>query len=431
MNSAPRVLVISHAHPDFSLGGGELAAYMQWQEMRRRGIPAMFLARCAEFAGHPGAPFAARSADGMDLLFGVPPVNHFRHSQPQSRVVFESFRELLENFKPTAIHFHHYVHLGLEFIREARKYSKSVTIAVTLHEFLAICHAQGQMLKTSGLLCNKAAPLDCHVCFPDISPQDFFMRELFVKSFFSLVDCFLCPSTFLRDRYVAWGLPPEKMVVLENGQAPQPIEPEVKEPNIERRFVVLGQQSKLKGTLVLLDAVRLLSPSARQKIRVEIHGSIQWATDDFKKDFARKMEELGDTVRLCGPYMPEHVTGILRRNGWLVVPSIWWENSPLVIQEAFAAGRPVICSNVGGMAEKVQPGKGGFHFRVNNAADLAARMEYCAGDPAVWESLCQELPKPPSVQETVDRLMLLYARTTSTAETPKNPMRKENPSLNR
>ena len=42
---------------------------------------------------------------------------------------------------------------------------------------------------------------------------------------------------------------------------------------------------------------------------------------------------------------------------WVVVPSIWWENSPLVIQEAFGYGRPVICSDIGGMAEKVTDGR--------------------------------------------------------------------------
>ena len=99
-----------------------------------------------------------------------------------------------------------------------------------------------------------------------------------------------------------------------------------------------------------------------------------------------------------------------RRNGWLIVPSIWWENSPLVIQEAFAAGRPVLCSNVGGMAEKVEDGVNGLHFRVNNAADLARLMERCSTAPELWNKLRQGIPTPPAIEETVDRLLALYAR---------------------
>jgi glycosyltransferase involved in cell wall biosynthesis len=266
------------------------------------------------------------------------------------------------------------------------------------------------MVKKSGLLCRMAGPLDCHLCFPDISAPDFFMRELFVKSFLVLVDWFVCPSQFLRDRYVAWGLPPGKMVVLENGQ-PRPNGVTAEDSQtLETKFVVLGQLSQRKGTLVLLDAARLLPARLRKTIRIEIHGSLQYSEDNFKTRFEEALQSLQDTVHFCGPYRAEDVAGIFRRNGWLIVPSIWWENSPLVIQEAFAAGRPVICSNIGGMAEKVAHGVSGVHFLVGNAADLAAQIEQCATDPALWRKLCSGVPQPPTIDQTVDRLLALYCR---------------------
>jgi len=403
-----RVLIISHGHPDFSLGGGEIAAYSHWEELRKRGIEAMLVCRVDRSPEHAGAPFFARSADGLEVLFSPPGVNHFRHSQPQRDVVYRDFRSLLERFRPSVVHFHHYAHLGLELIREVRKYDAKVPIVLTLHEFLAICHAQGQMLKSNGTLCQKAAPLDCHVCFPHISPQDFFMREMFVKSFLNLADLFICPSQFLRDRYIAWGLSPERMEVLENGQPPSNVPAETTTDMQHKRFVALGQISHRKGTLVLLDAARLLPKKLRKEIRIEIHGSMQYAENDFKTQIEQSLKGLEETVRVCGPYRPQDVTSIMRRNGWVVVPSIWWENSPLVIQEAFAAGRPVICSGIGGMAEKVAHGVSGIHFRVNNAADLAARMEECAKSPDLWKRLCSALPQPPTIQQTVDQLLRFY-----------------------
>ena len=237
------------------------------------------------------------------------------------------------------------------------------------------------------------------------------MRELFIKSFLQLVDHFICPSKFLRDRYVSWGLPAEKVVVLDNGQTDHHSQGfDLPDQNIEQRFAVLGQLSRLKGTLVVLDAVRMLPAAIRKKVRVEIHGSVQYALEDFRDELARGMLGLEDSVRLCGPYLPEHATGILRRNGWLIVPSIWWENSPLVIQEAFAAGRPVLCSNIGGMAEKVADGVSGLHFRVNNAGDLAARMEQCVSQPGIWEDLRRNAPKPISIEQAVDSLLELHGK---------------------
>jgi glycosyltransferase involved in cell wall biosynthesis len=405
----PRVLIVAHGHPDFSIGGGEIAAYTQWQELRRRGIETMLIARIAQSPAHAGACFSIRSGDGMEVLFSAPPVDHFRHSQPRRRVIYEEFRALLERFRPTVVHFHHYVHLGLEMLREVRKFAPEGVIVLTLHEYLAICHAQGQMLKSNGLLCNRAAPLDCSGCFPGITPQSFFMRELFVKSFLNLVDRFVCPSAFLRDRYVAWGLPAAKMHVLENGQAAIPAQlAQSPDPSLRVRFVVLGQLSRLKGTLVLLDAVRLLPRRIRRLVKIEIHGSMQYEVDDFGAHFQRLLEDLRETVRHCGPYRPADVHGIIQRNGWVIQPSIWWENSPLVIQEAFVAGRPVICSNIGGMAEKVRHGVSGLHFRVGSASDLAGCIEEAATRPHLWEGLCAQLPRPPAIQDTVETLLTLY-----------------------
>jgi glycosyltransferase involved in cell wall biosynthesis len=406
--NAPRIMIIAHGHPDLSLGGGEIAAHAHWAQLRRRGIEAMFVAWTRHTPGHAGAAFSLRSSDGLEVLFSAPPVNHFRHSQPHRRVVYEQFRALLERFRPTVVHFHHYVHLGLEMVREVHKYSAETVIALTLHEFLAICHAQGQMLKTNGVLCQKAVPLDCHACFPDITPQDFFMRELFVKSFLNLVDYFVCPSRFLLQRYAAWGLPEQRLTVLENGQ-PLPGAASEPLPGMRTRFVVLGQLSRLKGTLVLLDAARLLPKRLRRRIRIEVHGSVQHEVDDFKARCAKASEGLEDVVHFCGPYLPPEVTDIVRRNGWVIQPSIWWENSPMVIQEAFAAGRPVICSNIGGMAEKVEHGVAGLHFRVGSAADLAARLEQAATEPELWERLCAGVPKPPSMENSVEKLLELYA----------------------
>jgi glycosyltransferase involved in cell wall biosynthesis len=59
---------------------------------------------------------------------------------------------------------------------------------------------------------------------------------------------------------------------------------------------------------------------------------------------------------------------------WIVVPSIWWENSPVVIQEAHLAGKPVLCARMGGMAEKVAENIDGRFFEPANASDLARQL---------------------------------------------------------
>jgi glycosyltransferase involved in cell wall biosynthesis len=232
----------------------------------------------------------------------------------------------------------------------------------------------------------------------------------------------------LRDRYVEWGLPAEKMLVLENGQpamaagAVRAGEPP--EAALRMKFVALGQLSRLKGSFVLLEAARLLPKSLRKRLMIEVHGSMQYEVDDFRARYERALAGLEDIVRYCGPYRPGDVHGIVERSGWVVQPSIWWENSPLVIQEAFAAGRPVICSNVGGMAEKVTHGVNGLHFRVGSAIDLAARIEEAATKPGLWEQLCTGVPRPPTIAQTVDTLLTVYASGRGEAGQPNRTPRK-------
>ena len=89
------------------------------------------------------------------------------------------------------MHIHAYIHLGVEIIRGVHNYDPNVPIVLTLHEYLAICNQNGQMVKRgSHKLCYESSPIDCNNCFAEHSPADFFLRKRFIQSFFSLVDQF-------------------------------------------------------------------------------------------------------------------------------------------------------------------------------------------------------------------------------------------------
>ena len=96
-------------------------------------------------------------------------------------------------------------------------------------------------------------------------------------------------------------------------------------------------------------------------------------------DYAAEVRTLAahPNIRFAGPLDHRHVGAALRQMDCLVVPSVWYENSPLVIQEAFAMGLPVIASRLGALAEKVQDGRTGYLFAPGDSADLARAV---AGD---------------------------------------------------
>jgi hypothetical protein len=74
----------------------------------------------------------------------------------------------------------------------------------------------------------------------------------------------------------------------------------------------------------------------------------------------------------------------------LIVPSVWFENSPITIHEAFLTHTPVIASDIGGMAEYVRDGVDGLHFKVGDDADLAAKMQRFLDEPGLVERLSKD-----------------------------------------
>jgi glycosyltransferase involved in cell wall biosynthesis len=93
---------------------------------------------------------------------------------------------------------------------------------------------------------------------------------------------------------------------------------------------------------------------------------------------------------------------------WVIVPSGWWENAPLTILESFRVGRPVISSDIGGMAEMVDHGVNGFLFRRNDSADLAQTMKKAASDKGIWEQMVASLPAVPMMSDVTARHLALY-----------------------
>lgn len=411
-----RILIISHGHPKLNIGGGEKVAYSLFEKLRERDdCEVLFVSAYQDTHSiHIGVPFANYSSDGSEILYYSGQQNFFLFSKLDKKAIWNDFRELLEKFQPNVVHFHHYIHLGIELIREVHKYSKDVAIVLTLHEYLPICYHNGQMVKTpNNALCYEAKPADCSRCFPDISAADFKLRELYIKSFFKLVDVFISPSKFLIDRYVKWGLPPEKMFFIENGQPaikPAPIRKLTKGEG-RSHFAFFGQINPYKGLTVLLEALTKLPNDRPFDITVNIHGgNLDKQPEAYRNYFTSLLSNsrIREFVRFYDSYRAEDIPQLMAQIDWVIVPSIWWENSPLVIQEAFTHRRPIICSNVGGMAEKVEDRKSGLHFQIGNSSDLSACLVEAIATENLWEKLHLGIVPPPTISETCEQHLELY-----------------------
>src|SRR4029078_4628606 len=108
---------------------------------------------------------------------------------------------------------------------------------------------------------------------------------------------------------------------------------------------------------------------------------VEYFAETYGRKFLELVEETRENVTYAGAYEHDELPRLMHDIDWVVLPSRWWENSRLVVQEAFMHGRPVNCSGIGGLAEKVTNELNGLHFLGNDADNLASVVHRAVPEP--------------------------------------------------
>ncbi len=414
--SKPKVLYVAQNHPEVRPGGAEGYALDLYHAMRRIGeFEPIFCAR----TGPPiskvkrtltGAPFTAANEDPNQYFFWTDLTHYdwFYGRPPDKSILTRFFRDFLLTHRPDVIHFQHTLFIGYEAVRIARRTLPDTPIVYMLHEYLPICHRDGQMVRTlENDLCQLETPHRCHECFPETSPQTFFARKRFIQSQLRHVDVFIAPSEYVRERYAAWGIPAEKIRVEPYACFPVAKLETDDHQGPRNRFAFFGQFTPYKGADVLLQAMAQLGDDFGGHLWI-YGANLETQRPEFREMFESMLEATGRTVTFAGHYDHADLPKLMERIDWVVVPSIWWETGPIVVLEAFQYGRPVICSDIGGMSEKVTHEVSGLHFRRGDPASLAEAMRRAVETPGIWDTLRTGIPQVPMIMEHARVLSDLY-----------------------
>ncbi len=385
-----RILQIVHDHPAFTSGGTEWIAHDLTTELKRLGTDTTLLAASTSLS-RPEASPGALEPFGDDFLLRTGVYDAFSMTRSDGPAWVASLARLLADTRPDLVHLHGLDRIGADAVHAIRAHRPRARIVLTLHDYQSICARDGLMLTGEGALCHGATPGQCQRCLPQLSMARHALREARLKSVLSEVDLFFAPSRFLKARYVAWGLDESRIAVVANGVPPGPRS----QPVRGDRFAFFGNLAEHKGIHVLLDAAARI---ARRdgKLRIAIHGGFTWSAESERRRFAEAVERAAPVAQHHGPYDRGDLAGLMAQADWVVVPSTWWENAPLVILEAQRAGRPVICTGIGGMAEFVTDGVTGLHVPRGDPEALAETME-AAANAALCRRLSDNIRPPEDV----------------------------------
>jgi glycosyltransferase involved in cell wall biosynthesis len=448
-----RILQVIHQFPPYSSQGSEVYCYnlsRQLNESERVGV--------FHVSYIPGAwrrRLRRATFERLETYHCVDGGQYARLADWQNEFLRQSFRVALQEFRPEIVHFHNFLSLGDDLVTVAQ--GAGAAVAYTLHDYGLIC-PNALLLRDDGVLCGKQNTDFFQDCCPVLlrtnrgmsnrpwsarlpslarwqlyarqHPRPLFRRLLVTitnhatrwmgdprrydferkrefffthtRRIFRDADLFVAPSEFLLRRYVSCGLPADKVILARYGlrRFTAPGRHERRGPI---RFGYIGSLHAHKGLELLLEAFRGLGSGAS----LHVFGSA-FDSPVSKSFWKRITRRATANVVFHGAYDNERVGAVLEDLDVVVVPSLWYENSPLTIQEAFIAKVPVITSNVGGMAELVRDGIDGMHFRLGDVVDLREKLLHIVAHPEAIDRLRGGIPKVPSIEEHAAELLARY-----------------------
>jgi glycosyltransferase involved in cell wall biosynthesis len=300
------------------------------------------------------------------------------------------FAHTLERFRPDVVHFQHLMYLSARLPEIARR--RDIPVVITLHDYWFKCN-NALLLRHTGQICHDNEGFRaCADCATGARRRPEIMRRLMarilrgrdrlLRQALGQAQAIIAPSDFLKDQFVGDGYVPEGAIqVIENGIDTTGVLPHRERKEGEAvRFAYLGSIAPHKGVHVLIEAFNQVHGLAR----LDIYGDLE-ANPGYVQELRRKLSH--PAASLCGPVARRDVWSVLSETDVLVVPSLWYENSPVTIQEAFAAGVPVIGSDLGGIAEKIEDGVSGRRFPAGDQGALAAVLQRLVDAPEQIEQM--------------------------------------------
>jgi glycosyltransferase involved in cell wall biosynthesis len=450
-----RILLVSHrslpAHP----AGTEVHTHQMAREFLRLGHTVLVLTaekdvsrrhHALQRREHDGVPYV----ELVDNLFRTRFEETYRDAGAEQR-----FEQVLREFRPDVVHAAHLMYHSFGYARVAR--ASGVPFFATLFDYFATCPRFGQRRFPDGSSCTVIDHARCGACITSLrfaatplertvgtalsalrsatgvdlaplatrlagtrraeglvpdhatsgDPAPTRERARFVlEEFVPHVNAFVAPSRFLLEEHVRFGFPRETLHFLRTGIDLAPFAGFVRERARCTRVAFIGSVVPHKGLHVLVEAFERLQGEVRTDLELHVHGPATHAPD-YGAGLERRVVALGGTWH--GPLAREALPGALARTDLLVVPSVWFENAPLVVLEALATHTPFAVSDIGGLSELAQETGAGFTFAPGDAGALAALLERLVLDHAPLERASEMRVDVRSITDDARDCLALYA----------------------
>ncbi len=281
----------------------------------------------------------------------------------------------VDRLRPDLVHVHNFFPTASPSIYSAAR-SQGAAVVQTLHNYRLLC--PNALFFRDGHVCEDCLgkfvpwPGVRHGCYRDSRAATAVTAAMLTvhrarRTWLKEVDMFIALTEFSRQKFIEGGLPAERIAVKPNF-IDRPAQPQRRD---DGAFLFVGRLVDYKGVALLPQAWAMLT--APPPLLIAGDGPLRQSLTASTASLP--------AISLLGAIEATEVEDRMRGARALVLPSLLYENFPMTIVEAFAAGLPVIASNLGAMAEIVEDGRTGLLFAPGDAAALAARVRWAVEHP--------------------------------------------------
>ncbi len=281
----------------------------------------------------------------------------------------KKLESLIKKEKPDIAHLHNFNFQLTPLILAVLK-KHNIPVIWTMHDYHLIC--PNYKLFTQGAVCERCKVNKFYNCFKYkciknnsamsfLAMLEMYLHKLILKSY-DKIDLFISPSKFLADKVKEWGIKPEKVKQLYNFIDLQKFQPSTE---LGDGLIYFGRLSEEKGLLTLLSAIQGLRDI---NLKIVGNGPQKSELEDYIK--TNKLSK----VELLGHKGGQELYDLIKKARLVVVPSIWYENNPIAVLEAFALAKPVVATYLGGLPELVKEGQTGFLFKAGDFKGLKEQI---------------------------------------------------------
>lgn len=343
----------------------------------------------------PGSGLFPRQANEMEFFWDPGTGTSFFPQSSHHGHAMQSFAMFLDALQPDAVYAYLDPSFNYDLIEQLNARTPRPGLYGNISDYHPVCPRSDSMLNQDGKPCLAADLECCAACCPTFTPAALWQRKRRYWHYLKMLDGIAMSTSFMQDRYLASGFPPEKLLTLDS--LPPLTSPGIrgKKRRSYKRYAYFGPVTPESGIQRVISGLVHLSPELRNGLTLTIYGNpLATQPENFQNEIKIYLNQLPHgTVLWKSPAKPDSLVDLLLSEDWIIAPELWGAGWRAPLAASRNLSLPIIAAAHAGHDQKISHEIDGVLIGEN--AQLKTWKDgfnYTSGNGRFWERLSRDAP---------------------------------------